>query len=368
MLYLGFGDGGGFDDPNGYAQDLTVTYGKILRIDVNTGVQGTYAIPPDNPFVGTPGAAPEVWHYGVRSPWRFSFDRLTGDFWLGDVGQATWEEIDFVPAGVSGVNFGWRCREGAHCTGLSNCASCPDPGATEPVVEYPHTAGRCAVIGGYVYRGAAMPWLQGTYFYGDFCSGRIWTLEYDGTTVSNFVERTSELDPGDEGVISLVTGFGEDASGELYVFDRAGGEVWKIVEEGCDVTAYCSAGANTVGSGASISGGGCPSVSGNDFSLRCTGLPANQYGLFFYGNHRSNTPFGQGTLCVGGSSGIFRLKPPVQSSGTGRVERALELTTPPADAGAGQILVGSTWFFQFWYRDPGLGFNLSNGLAVTFEP
>ena len=367
MLYLGFGDGGGANDPNEHAQDLTVTYGKILRIDVDTGIPGTYTVPPGNPFVGTPGAAPEIWHYGVRSPWRFSFDSMTGDFWLGDVGQAAWEEIDFAPAGVSGVNFGWRCREGEHCTGLSNCVGCPSALAIDPVVEYPHLEGRCAVVGGYVYRGSAIPWLDGTYFYGDFCSGRIWSLEYDGTTVSNFVERSAELDP-ENGVIRLVTSFGEDASGELYVLDRAGGEIWKIVEADCDVPTYCTAGANSVGSGAIISSGGCPRVAQNEFELKCSGLPANQFGLFFYGNQQASAPFGQGTLCVGGTNGLHRLKPPVLSSGTGTVERDLDLTAPPTDVGPGKILAGSTWYFQFWYRDPSMGFNLSNALAVTFEP
>ena len=366
MLYLAFGDGGGAHDPNGYAQDLTTTFGKILRVDVNTGTPGTYAIPPDNPFVGQPGAAEEIWHYGVRSPWRFSFDRDTGDFWLGDVGQATREEINFAAAGTSGVNFGWRCMEGFLCTMLPACA-CQQPNWTEPVIDFDHSQG-CAVMGGHVYRGDDIPWLDGTYFYGDFCTGRIWTLEYDGTTVTNHVERTAELAPTG-GSISIVTGFAEDGDGEMYVFDRLGGEIWKIVEDECDPAPnYCTTSPNSAGTGAVITTVGCASVGLNELELVASGVPAHQYGMFFYGPQQTAAPFGQGTLCITGPSGVFRLKPPVRADPAGVARRPLDLTVPPASGGAGLINAGTTMHFQFWYRDPGFGFNLSDACTVVFTP
>ena len=367
MLYLAFGDGGGANDPNENAQDMSVTFGKILRVDVDSVPRGTYAIPPDNPFAGLPGIAGEIWHSGVRSPWRFSFDRETGDFWLGDVGQANWEEINFAPAGVSGLNFGWRCMEGTHCTGLMNCG-CGNPGWTDPVVEYPHHAGRCAVMGGYVYRGNEIPWLQGTYFYGDYCSSLIWSFEYDGTTVSNFIDRTAQLAPAN-GSIGPVLGFGEDAEGELYILDRGNGEIWKIKWDNCDPgITFCTTSPNSVGPGAQIAATGCHSIAANDIRLSVSGLPINQYGLFFYGPQQTATPFGQGTLCVSGPNGVFRLRPALQSSTLGTVVRDLDFTVPPLDAGPGMISAGSTWYFQFWYRDPGFGFNLSDGVGLTFQP
>jgi glucose/arabinose dehydrogenase len=367
MLYLAFGDGGGANDPNENAQDMSVLFGKILRIDVDSVPRGTYAIPADNPFANLPGIAGEIWHSGLRSPWRFSFDRLTGDFWLGDVGQAAWEEINFAPAGVGGLNFGWRCMEASHCTSLANCG-CADPSWTDPVVEYPNDQPRCAVMGGYVYRGSLIPWLQGTYFYGDYCSARIWSFEYDGTNIVNFTERTMELTP-EEGSIGPVMGFGEDANGELYILDRGNGEIWQIKSDNCTPgDSICTAQPNSAGPGALITTAGCRSISENNLLLSVSGLPIDEYGIFFYGPQQAPTPFGQGTLCVGGPGGVFRLRPALRSSTAGSVRRLLDLNASPADTGPGMITAGSTWSFQFWYRDPGLGFNLSDGVSISFEP
>ncbi|MCA8978488.1 MAG: PQQ-dependent sugar dehydrogenase [Planctomycetes bacterium] len=367
MLYLAFGDGGGANDPNENAQDMSVTFGKILRVDVDTGTRGTYVIPPDNPFANLPGIAGEIWHSGVRSPWRFSFDRATGDFWLGDVGQAAWEEINFAPAGVSGLNFGWRCMEATHCTGLMNCG-CGSPAWTDPVVEFPHTEARCAVMGGYVYRGSDIPWLQGTYFYADYCSARVWSFRYDGANVSEFTERSNQLAPTN-GSIGPILGFGEDAAGELYILDRGGGEIWKIRPAFCDPGVnYCPSSPNSAGSGALITTGGCRSVAMNNLVLSVSGAPANQFGIFFYGPQQTAVPFGQGTLCVTGSNGVFRLKPAILTSPGGTASRALDLTVQPANGGPGGITAGSSWNFQFWYRDPGFGFNLSDAVWVHFEP
>lgn len=170
FLYMGFGDGGAGGDPRGNGQNVDTLLGAMLRIDVDKGKP--YAIPPDNPFAQANkegGGRPEIYAWGLRNPWRWSFDRATGELWVGDVGQNAWEEIDKV---VRGGNYGWAIREGAHCYGTERCRT---EGLIDPVAEYGHDEG-CSVTGGYVYRGKAIPALQGAYLYGDFCSGRVWTL------------------------------------------------------------------------------------------------------------------------------------------------------------------------------------------------
>lgn len=208
-LYIGVGDGGSFgDNPGVTAQDLSLLLGKVLRIDVNAD---TYTVPPDNPFVGVEGAQPEIWAYGLRNPWRLSFDRVTGDLYIGDVGQADYEEIDFQPAGFAGgANYGWYNYEGMHPYMGREAL----PNMTLPVAEYPHIVG-CSVTGGYVYRGAALPELQGVYFFGDYCNGRTWSLVHDAAgewTVQPF-KLTGWT----------ITSFGVDEQGELYLVDYKGG-------------------------------------------------------------------------------------------------------------------------------------------------
>jgi glucose/arabinose dehydrogenase len=210
-LYLGLGDGGSAGDPNGNGQSTDTLLGKILRIDVNQS-QGdqAYGIPPDNPFASG-GGKPEIWAYGLRNPWRFSFDRLTGDLYIADVGQNQWEEIDFAPGGTpGGQNYGWNYREGAH-----DYQGTPPSGLplVEPVAEYYHDKG-CSVTGGYVYRGMNLPEWHGVYFYGDFCSGTIWGLlrGADGSWKSDSLFDTSYS----------ITSFGEDENGEIYLVDRSG--------------------------------------------------------------------------------------------------------------------------------------------------
>jgi glucose/arabinose dehydrogenase len=219
FLYMGLGDGGSGDDPQGNGQDLTDLLGSILRLDVSSGT--SYTSPPDNPFVGRTDARPELWNYGLRNPWRFSFDRANGDLYIGDVGQGQYEEIDVSPAakgGGKGVNYGWNIMEGAHCL---NGAQCSPAGLALPAFEYTHSEG-CSVTGGYVYRGQAIPALQGLYFFSDFCQGTIRSLRYAGGT-ANVVTEWPTLKPGGN-----VSSFGEDASGELYVLD-SGGTVFKVV-------------------------------------------------------------------------------------------------------------------------------------------
>jgi len=208
-LYVGMGDGGSGGDPLEAGQDPTTLLGALLRIDVDGGTP--YVIPPDNPYVGTAGQD-EIWAIGLRNPWRFSFDRGTGDLYIGDVGQNLWEEISFAAAGTpGGVNFGWDCREGAHTYEWD--AACSSATLIDPIAEYSHDEGR-SVSGGFVYRGLKYPDLFGTYFYADYVNGRIWSLT---KTQSGFTSPALELDTS-----LLITGFGEDELGELYVVDRNG--------------------------------------------------------------------------------------------------------------------------------------------------
>jgi glucose/arabinose dehydrogenase len=216
MLYIGLGDGA--DNDQGRGQSLGDLLGNILRIDVSTP---PYTVPPDNPFVGTAGARPEVWSYGFRNPWRFSFDRATGDLHIGDVGESKWEEVDYASAADGagrGVNYGWSQMEGQHCF---SHAECDQSGLTLPVLEYPHSDG-CAVTSGYVYRGAAIPFLQGKYFYADYCLGWVRSFRMEGGVAVDQID-WPELRP--EG---RVTSFGEDAAGELYLLTEQGG-VFKVV-------------------------------------------------------------------------------------------------------------------------------------------
>ncbi len=216
-LYIGLGDGGSGGDPLNNAQNPGALLGKLLRIDVTSAGTVTYTIPPTNPFVGNAAFRPEIWALGLRNPWRFSFDRLTGDLYIADVGQDKFEEVDVQPAAsAGGENYGWNIMEGLHCY---NALSCDHTGLTLPVVEYDHTAGDCSVTGGFVYRGASYPALQGVYFYGDFCTGRIWGMKRVGTT---FVTRLL-LETG-----MLISTFGEDEEGNLYVADYGNGRIYRI--------------------------------------------------------------------------------------------------------------------------------------------
>ncbi|MDH3455963.1 MAG: PQQ-dependent sugar dehydrogenase [Gemmatimonadota bacterium] len=220
MLYVGLGDGGSGGDPQGNGQNAATLLGSILRIDVDGGTP--YAIPGDNPFVNDTVAAPEIWVYGLRNPWRFSFDRATGDVYIGDVGQGAWEEIDFrLLSSAGGENFGWNVMEGLHCY---NAASCDQTGLTLPVLEYPHSEG-CSVTGGYVYRGDRLPSLQGRYFYGDYCSGWIRSFRVEGGSAVDPIDHSTEL-----GTLSQITSFGQDAQGEMYVV-TLGGRVYRVVEQ-----------------------------------------------------------------------------------------------------------------------------------------
>lgn len=207
-LYIGSGDGGAAGDPMGNAQNTSNLLGKILRVDVDSAEP--YAVPADNPFGN------EIWAYGLRNPWRMSFDQVTGDLYIGDVGQGEWEEIDYLPAGSSGgINFGWDHREGAH-----DYAGGGPEGMLDPVAEYSHAEGGCSVTGGYVYRGSMPEW-NGIYLYGDYCTGFIWgLLQADGGWQT---QRLFDVDV-------TITSFGQDEAGEIYLISDSGG-IFRLAQQ-----------------------------------------------------------------------------------------------------------------------------------------
>lgn len=217
-LYVGLGDGGSAGDPQDHGQDRTDLLGSLLRLDIDPGPG--YTIPPTNPYAGSTQNRPELWNYGLRNPWRFSFDRQTGDLYIGDVGQGDREEIDVQPAGAAGgENYGWRLMEGTRCYNPSNCNP---SGLTLPVLDYTHSDG-CSVTGGFVYRGQAVPALQGLYLYSDYCAGWVRSFRYQNGSATD--QRSwPTLSPGGQ-----VTSYGEDAAGELYLL-VAGGTVFRVVE------------------------------------------------------------------------------------------------------------------------------------------
>ena len=214
-LYIGLGDGGSAGDPLGSGQDTSSLLGSILRIDVSQATTAQpYAIPPDNPFASGGGRG-EIWAYGLRNPWRFSFDRATGELWTGDVGQNRWEEIDLIERGG---NYGWNRLEGNHCFSARDC---DQTGTVPPVWEYSLDGQPCSVIGGYVYRGSTIPWLRGVYVYGDFCTGEVFGLRYaDGQVVEHQRLADTRL---------RIMSFGEDDSGELYLLSQKSG-IYRLAE------------------------------------------------------------------------------------------------------------------------------------------
>ena len=215
-LYIGLGDGGSAGDPQDNGQDTSTLLGSILRIDVSQATpEQRYAIPSDNPLANGDGRG-EIWAYGLRNPWRFSFDRDTDELWAGDVGQNRWEEIDLIQRGG---NYGWNVLEGNHCFRPSS--NCSREGMTPPVWEYSLDGEPCSVIGGYVYRGSAIPWLKGAYVYGDFCSGRVFGLRYvDGEVV----EHRQLVDTG-----LRIMSFAQDNDGELYLLSQKSG-IYRLVK------------------------------------------------------------------------------------------------------------------------------------------
>lgn len=216
-LYVGMGDGGSGGDPQNNGQRTDTLLGKLLRIDVESGTK-PYAIPPTNPFAQNRDYRSEIWALGLRNPWRFSFDRQTGDLYIGDVGQGNYEEIDLQPhTSPGGENYGWRIMEGAHCF---NSGSCSQSGLTLPIAEYDHSRG-CSVTGGFVYRGQQFPRLQGVYFYGDYCSGNFWGLRQTSANPQNGLLLDTSYS---------ISTFGEDEAGEVYLTDYGTGDIYRLTD------------------------------------------------------------------------------------------------------------------------------------------
>src|SRR5260221_1288916 len=217
-LYAGLGDGGGGGDPDLNGQNPKTLLGKLLRLDVNNGTP--YGIPADNPFVSNKQGRPEVWAYGLRNPWRFSFDRTTNDLYIADVGQDNYEEVDIQKAGTpGGLNYGWHTMEGLHCYAPNQ--GCDQTGLVLPVVEDDHSGGNCSITGVYVYRASAFPHLQGTYFFSDYCSGHVWAMQQgaSGWKALQVIQQ-----------VGNVSTFGEDEAGELYLADISSGTIYHLVE------------------------------------------------------------------------------------------------------------------------------------------
>ena len=232
-LYIALGDGGSANDPQGNSQKRTTLLGKMLRIDIN--VESGYAIPPDNPFAMEDFTLDEIWALGLRNPWRFSFDQLTGDMWIGDVGQDEWEEIDYQPgSSTGGENYGWKCFEGNELFSSADpCTGNPED-YTAPLQQYESKSSSdgCSVTGGYVYRGANYPDLYGHYIYADYCSGKFWSLSRncDSSFVNQFLIQRRPFE---------YSGFGEDVDGELYVAALNEGKIYKITAELCSSFELC---------------------------------------------------------------------------------------------------------------------------------
>jgi glucose/arabinose dehydrogenase len=424
FLYVATGD-------SGYnPQDIHHLYGKILRIDVDgddfpADANANYAIPPTNPYVGLGGAG-EVWHSGLRNPWRASFDRATGDFYIGDVGQSSAEEIDFQPAGAGGLNYGWPCMEGDFCTGQDWACICNSAPLKHPISSYSHGLG-CAVMAGYVYRGSALCGLQGTYFYADYCSARIWSFRNQGGVAAEFTDRTAELHPPGSLSIGLISSFGEDANGELYICDHADGEVYRIVagtpvdcnqngvQDACDISAgtsldadgdgvpdECQPAATPICFGDGT-GGSCPCGNRGSTGHGCENSAATGGAQLAYaGNARlsadtlvfmsagelssalsiclqgdaetSPTIFGDGLRCAGGH--LKRLYVKSASGGNLTVPILGDPSVSTRSAALGSpIAPGSLRVYQTYYRDPssafcptppGSTFNASSGLRVRW--
>lgn len=219
-LYIGTGDGGAGNDPPNNAQNRNALLGKLLRLDVNPASQAPYAIPSSNPFVNQAGMRGEIWAYGLRNPWRFSFDRGGNVLYVGDVGQNAREEINAVSRTTAGVNYGWKSMEGTRCTGLLGI--CDQSGLTLPVHEYDTANGNCAVTGGFVYRGSAIPEVVGLYFFSDYCKGGLRSFRLVNSAAT-------ELREWNAGIGGAITSFGEDRDGELYVISH-GGSVGKLIK------------------------------------------------------------------------------------------------------------------------------------------
>ncbi len=356
-LYSGQGDGGSGNDPPCNAQNKMSLLGKMLRLDVSTVPASA---PATNPFVGNTAFNPLIYNYGLRNPWRWDFDPATGDLFIADVGQNLIEEVDWVASGTTGGrNFGWRVMEGNNCTGLAACQSAPlcnDPSFTYPVLTYSHTGGACSITGGVVYRGCAIPDLAGTYFFADYCTGKIQSFKIVGGAVSNLTDRTAELDPAGALAINNPVSFGRDACGEILIVDQTGGELYKIVPT---VTAMADLGGGKVGgNGRTPYWFACGQMgTGQTADYQLLYGPPSRPTLLFLSFTQGATPFFGGTLTVGFP---IVLTVPLFTDANG------EINIPAVAGGGGPVSFYSQWAID----DPGAsgGVGLSNGIRVDLQP
>ncbi len=363
MLYFSLGDGVQADE----AQNLGSALGKIHRIDPDLPFPHA---PADNPFMGVAGALPTVWAYGFRNPWRFDIDPVTGDLYVGDVGESTSEEITRLDSSANGggANGGWPCKEGSGC-GFGTSCDCNDPTLIDPITELAHSApdNACSITGGVIYRGSAIPSLAGQYLFTDFCSGSYYRVEDPGGPAPSRVDVSGDvLEAGM--AIRYIVDFARDASGEVYFCAHYGAKIYKFVpRSGFD--GYCASAPNSSGSPATLAASGSASIADANLTLSVTQLPTDALGFFLISQARADVPgFGgsQGVLCLG--QPIARWSSIVLQSGTaGQVSLTSDLTNLP------QTVVptpGATWNFQYWTRDanPASTSNTSNGMAVTFAP
>lgn len=373
LLYIGIGDGGSGGDPLNNAQNINSLLGKILRININFPSSGkTYLPAHGNPYFGPVNGLDEIYAIGIRNPWKMTFDRVTGDLYIADVGQELSEEVNYVAEGASGViNFGWRCMEGISCTDYSGDVGCVcnDPTLTKAIHIYDHPAG-CAIIGGYVYRGLALPEYAGRYFFADLCKKKVWSFAYDGIAKSEVTDHSADLEPpaGSNTVVS----FGEDANGELY-FVYHSGEIARISRATLQLP------------GVSVFGSGTPGCSGThqltaetpakinieSFYLLANNAPTNSLGLGFM----TTSPWtGQPDfLGIGanllvdliGSTDVIIYNMPTDENGM--AYSVFPIPNNPS-------VVGTTYYLQtFFYWDTQcastlpLGFSSTDGVAVTVQ-
>lgn len=370
MLYLSLGRGN-----SDLTQRLVSYSGKLLRIDVDIPPPH---IPSDNPYAnGQGGALPLIWARGFRNPWRFSFDRLTGDLYVGDVGATAREEIDFQPASSGapgspgyqgGRNYGYPCMEGTLCH--SSICPCDPSGATMilPAFEWTHDGGNntAAVIGGYVYRGSALPSMVGRYFCADYAQQKVWTFVMLNGQATDVQEATDLLGVGTPSGPHNIVAFGEDADGELYLACAAGhgGSVFRIepASQPCAAPViYCGTNPNSTGDETTMRWCGSTSIASNDLVLVAVQAPRRTMGAFRCGRQEIHQPFGNGWNCIGGT---VLWSPYLRTDVHGEAVQQVDYSV--ISVGPGQ-----TRDFQFIHRDPsagGSGFNLSDGLRVVFCP
>ncbi len=376
MLYLSLGDGGGTaatgDDPHNHAQRGDSLIGKMLRLDVdNPQPPLPYGIPPNNPFAGPGDPRDEIWAFGFRNPWRFSFDRLTGDLYIGDVGGRE-EEVDFEPAGSpGGRNYGWSCMSGVHCNNPAVC-TCFSASLTGPVYSYDSWVTAGAIIGGYVYRGVAIPDLRGAYFFADYMRDKVWSLRHNGTAVTQLIDRTAELTPPPPFPPPTFSAFGEDAYGEIHVCDLAG-TVYKIVPVNPVLAGVSSYGTGTPGCSGqhALTAVHSPVLGNPAFTLRCSAAPASSLGILAFASNpdvAGSDPLGLGFVAhLQLSSPLLLLETMFsESAGTG----SFAFPIPPSPT-----LVGVTLHAQaIWIWSPAVctpspfGWSSSPGLTFTLQP